>query len=169
VGFDKDETANDEIFSKELAKLADVSVNNAFGTAYRAHASTAGITKILSSNVSGFLMDCEMKILNDKIANPRRPFIVILSSIIINDKISVIDALLDKTNNINIGSAMDYRFSLTQRHKIGNSLVRGVPTRLFVRSLKVCNKSALYTYVKYHLLIISKNIPVVLVYYHDDS
>jgi phosphoglycerate kinase len=169
VRFDKEETANDETFSKELAKLADISVNNAFGTAHRANASTAEITKIPSLNVADFLIDCEMKILDEKIVHPKRAFIVILSGATINDQISVIDVLLDKANNINIGSAMVYTFPLTQRHKIDNSLIRGVPTRLFVRSLKICNKFALYTYVKYYLLIISKNIPIVLVYYHDDS
>ncbi|MDR1434829.1 MAG: phosphoglycerate kinase [Puniceicoccales bacterium] len=123
VRFYKEETDNDENFSKELAKLADAYVNDAFGTAHRAHASTAGITKFLSPKVAGFLMGRELEFLGKKTAHPERPFTVILGGAKVSDKISVIDALLDRADNMIIGGAMAYTFLFAQRHRTGNSLL----------------------------------------------
>ena len=121
--FHKEETDNDEQFSKSLASLAEAYVNDAFGTAHRAHASTAGVANYLSPRVAGFLIEREIQFLGEKTANPERPFTVILGGAKVSDKISVIDALLDKADNMIIGGAMAYTFLLAQGHKTGNSLV----------------------------------------------
>jgi 3-phosphoglycerate kinase len=114
VRFYKEETDNDGKFSKELAKLADTYVNDAFGSAPRAHASTAGITKFLSPKLAGFLIEREVEFLGGKIANPKRPFTVILGGAKVSDKISVIDALLNKADHMIIGGAMAYTFLFPQ-------------------------------------------------------
>jgi 3-phosphoglycerate kinase len=121
--FYNEETDNDENFSKELAKLADAYVNDAFGTAHRAHASTAGIAKFLSPRVAGLLVKRELEFLGEKTANPKRPFTVILGGAKVSDKISVIGALLDKADHMIIGGAMAYTFLLARGHGVGNSLV----------------------------------------------
>jgi 3-phosphoglycerate kinase len=123
IRFYKEETDNDENFAKELAKLAEAYVNDAFGTVHRAHASTVGITKFLSPKVAGFLVEREMEFLGQKVSHPEYPFTVILGGAKVSDKISVIDALLDESSNMIIGGAMAYTFLLALGHKVGNSLV----------------------------------------------
>ena len=120
--FYDEEEANDEAFSQKLAKLADVYVNDAFGAAHRAHASTAGVAKFVKDRGIGLLMERELKYLGDELENPGRPFVVILGGAKVSDKIKVIDRLLDKANTILIGGAMAYTFALAQGKKIGNSL-----------------------------------------------
>jgi 3-phosphoglycerate kinase len=122
VRFHKGETDNDIEFSKQLAAHGEVYVNDAFGTAHRAHASTEGVTKFLSPCVCGFLIEKELRFLGDKTAHPDRPFTVILGGAKVSDKITVIDALLDKADTILIGGAMAYTFRLAQGGKVGNSL-----------------------------------------------
>jgi 3-phosphoglycerate kinase len=122
VRFHKGETDNDPEFAKQLACLGEVYVNDAFGTAHRAHASTEGVTKYLSPCVCGFLIEKELTFLGDKTANPERPFVVILGGAKVSDKITVIDALLDKADQILIGGAMAYTFRLAQGGKVGDSL-----------------------------------------------
>lgn len=122
VRYYKEETANDPVFAEKLAKLGDVYVNDAFGTAHRAHASTEGVTQFLSTNVCGYLIAKELAYLGDKTANPDRPFVVILGGAKVSDKITVIDALLEKADAILIGGAMAYTFRLAQGGKVGNSL-----------------------------------------------
>jgi len=123
VRFYKDEEKNNPEFSKKLARLADVYVNDAFGTAHRAHGSTAGIAEFVAGpKVSGFLIEKELEFLGDKTANPERPFVVILGGAKVSDKITVIDALLEKANTILIGGAMAYTFGLAQGAKVGSSL-----------------------------------------------
>ena len=117
-----EEEANDSDFSSKLAKLADVYVNDAFGAAHRAHASTAGVAKHVKDRAIGFLMERELKYLGDELENPKRPFVVILGGAKVSDKIKVIDRLLDKANTILIGGAMAYTFALAQGKKIGKSL-----------------------------------------------
>jgi len=117
-----EEEANDPDFSAKLAKLADVYVNDAFGAAHRAHASTAGVAKHVKDRAIGFLMERELKYLGDELENPKRPFVVILGGAKVSDKIKVIDRLLDKANTILIGGAMAYTFALAQGKKIGKSL-----------------------------------------------
>ena len=120
--FHKGETENDSVFSENLASLADVFVNDAFGTAHRAHASTYGVPSILSVKVSGYLIAKELEFLGEKTSNPARPFVVILGGAKVSDKITVIDKLLDKADSIIIGGAMAYTFALAAGKKVGESL-----------------------------------------------
>ena len=122
VRFYAGEEKNDSEFAAALAKLADAFVNDAFGTAHRAHASTAGVAAHLSPNVCGFLFEKELAYLGDKTANPERPFTVILGGAKVSDKIKVIDALLEKADTIIIGGAMAYTFALAEGRTVGESL-----------------------------------------------
>jgi 3-phosphoglycerate kinase len=122
VRFYAEEEKNDAAFAKQLAQLADVFVNDAFGSAHRAHASTAGIAAHLPSRVAGFLMQKELAFLGEKTAEPVRPFCVILGGAKVSDKIRVIDALLDKADSMIIGGAMAYTFALAAGKKVGKSL-----------------------------------------------
>jgi len=122
VRFYKGETDNDPGFAEKLAKSADAFVNDAFGTAHRAHASTAGVTKHLSPCVCGLLIENELAYLGDKTNNPERPLEVILGGAKVSDKIKVIDALLEKADTIIIGGAMAYTFAMAEGRTIGESL-----------------------------------------------
>ena len=118
--FHKEEEANDENFAKNLAALADIYVNDAFGTAHRAHASTAGITKFLPS-VAGFLIEKEITYLGKAMDNPRRPFVLILGGAKVSDKIVMIENFLSKANAILIGGGMAYTFLKAQGKNVGTS------------------------------------------------
>ena len=118
--FYKAEEKNDPGFAKELASLADVYVNDAFGTAHRAHASTAGITAYLPS-VAGFLIEKELQYLGNAINNPKRPLAIILGGAKVSDKIELIKNLIPKANNIIIGGGMAYTFLKAQGVNVGNS------------------------------------------------
>ena len=120
--FHKGETENNPDFSSSLANLADVFVNDAFGTAHRAHASTFGVPSILADKVSGYLISKELEFLGDKTNTPSRPFVVILGGAKVSDKITVIDQLIDKADTIIIGGAMAYTFALANGIQVGNSL-----------------------------------------------
>ena len=120
--FYKEEEANDDAFSAKLAKLADIYVNDAFGAAHRAHASTAGVTKHIAQRAIGLLMEKELRFLGDELENPKHPFVVILGGAKVSDKIKVIDRLLERADTILIGGAMAYTFALAQGRKIGKSL-----------------------------------------------
>ena len=122
VRFYAGEEKNDPEFATALAKLADAFVNDAFGTAHRAHASTAGVAKHLSPCVCGLLIEKELAYLGDKTSNPERPLTVILGGAKVSDKIKVIDALLEKADTIIIGGAMAYTFALAEGRTIGESL-----------------------------------------------
>ena len=122
VRFYAAETDNDPEFAAQLAAVADVYVNDAFGTAHRAHASTEGVARHLSPAVSGFVIARELEYLGEKTAQPARPFVVILGGAKVSDKITVIDALLEKADTILIGGAMAYTFRLALGGKVGNSL-----------------------------------------------
>lgn len=121
--FHPEEESNDAEFSKQLASLADVYVNDAFGTAHRAHASTEGITHYVSKSAAGFLMEKELRYLYDAISNPARPFVVILGGAKVSDKIQVIENLLKTADSILIGGAMAYTFLLSRGLQVGKSLV----------------------------------------------
>ena len=121
VRFHREETDNDPEFAKELASMAEVFVNDAFGTAHRAHASTEGISHYLPS-VSGFLIEKELKFLGDALNNPERPFVAILGGAKVSDKIGVIDSLLEKVDTLIIGGGMAYTFFKAQGYEVGNSL-----------------------------------------------
>ena len=121
VRFHREETDKDPEFAKELASMAEVFVNDAFGTAHRAHASTEGISHYLPS-VSGFLIEKELKFLGDALNNPERPFVAILGGAKVSDKIGVIDSLLEKVDTLMIGGGMAYTFFKAQGYEVGNSL-----------------------------------------------
>ena len=123
VRFYKEETENDEAFSRQLSELTDVYVNDAFGTAHRAHASTAGVASHVGECAMGFLLERELKYLQEELKDPARPFVVILGGKKVSDKIGVIRALLDKADTILIGGAMQYAFRKAQGHPIGESYV----------------------------------------------
>ena len=116
------ETENDPNFADQIARLADAYVNDAFGTAHRAHASTYGVANLLTDKVSGYLIEKELEFLGQKTESPNRPFTVILGGAKVSDKIKVIDKLLDKADSIIIGGAMAYTFALAQGKKVGDSL-----------------------------------------------
>ena len=121
VRFHREETDNDPEFAKELASMAEVFVNDAFGTAHRAHASTEGVSHYLPS-VSGFLIEKELKFLGEALNNPERPFVAILGGAKVSDKIGVIDSLLEKVDTLMIGGGMAYTFFKAQGYEVGNSL-----------------------------------------------
>jgi phosphoglycerate kinase len=133
------EEANDAAFSADLAKVADIYVNDAFGAAHRAHASTEGVAKVVASRggqcAAGLLMERELKFLGDELDNPARPFVVILGGAKVSDKIKVIDRLLEKADTILIGGAMAYTFKLAMGYKVGKSLVEPDATMTAVRAL----------------------------------
>ena len=122
VRFRKEETKNGADFAKELASLGDIFVNDAFGTAHRAHASTAGIADYLPC-VSGFLIEKEVKFLGDALENPARPFVAIMGGAKVGDKIPVIKNLLKKVDALIIGGGMAYTFFKAQGYEIGNSIL----------------------------------------------
>ena len=121
VRFHREETDNDEEFSKKLAEMAEVYVNDAFGAAHRAHASTAGVAQFLPA-VSGFLIEKELKFLGNAISNPERPFVAILGGAKVSDKIGVIDSLLEKVDTLMIGGGMAYTFFKAQGYGVGDSI-----------------------------------------------
>src|SRR6266516_6616819 len=123
VRFQPEEEANDPKFAEALAKLGDLYVNDAFGTAHRAHASTAGITKFVPQSAMGLLMEKEIKYLSDELANPARPFVVVLGGSKVSTKISVIKSLMEKADTLLIGGAMCFTFFKAQGIPAGNSLV----------------------------------------------
>ena len=121
VRFEKGEEKNDPEFAKQLASLADIYVNDAFGTTHRAHASTAGVAKYLPA-VAGFLVEKEINFMSNALKNPERPFVAILGGAKVSDKIGVIDSLLDKVDTLIIGGGMAYTFFKAQGYNIGNSM-----------------------------------------------
>ena len=121
VRFHREETDNDPEFAKKLASFGEIFVNDAFGTAHRAHASTEGVTKYLPA-VSGFLIEKELKFLGEALENPERPFVAILGGSKVSDKIGVIDNLLEKVDTLIIGGGMAYTFFKAQGYSVGDSL-----------------------------------------------
>lgn len=121
VRFHKEETDNDPEFAKKLASFAEVFVNDAFGTAHRAHASTAGVADYLPA-VSGFLIEKELNFMGGALENPKRPFVAILGGKKVSDKIGVIDSLLEKVDTLMIGGGMAYTFFKAMGYNVGNSI-----------------------------------------------
>ncbi len=122
VRFHKEEEANDAHFAGQLAHLAPLYVNDAFGSAHRAHASTEGITHFVEKAAAGFLMEKELRYLGGALENPKRPFVAIMGGAKISDKIEVIENLLGKVDLLLIGGAMTYTFLKSQGKQVGNSL-----------------------------------------------
>ncbi len=121
VRFHREETDNDPEFSKKLASFAEIFVNDAFGTAHRAHSSTAGVADYLPA-VSGFLIEKELNFMGDALNNPQRPFMAILGGRKVSDKIGVIEALLEKVDTLMIGGAMAYTFFKAMGYGVGESI-----------------------------------------------
>ena len=135
VRFHREETDNDPEFAKKLASMAEVFVNDAFGTAHRAHASTTGIADYIPG-VAGFLIEKELKFLGNAINNPERPFVAILGGAKVSDKIGVIDSLLDKVDTLMIGGGMAYTFFKAQGYNVGNSLCEVEKTDLALEAME---------------------------------
>jgi len=144
VRYYNEEEANDPAFAERLARLADLYVNDAFGAAHRAHASTVGIAHVVSKRggqcAAGLLMERELKFLGDELEKPARPLVVILGGAKVSDKIKVIDRLLEKADAILIGGAMAYTFKLAQGFKIGQSLVEKDKTGVALAALEKAKK-----------------------------
>ena len=121
VRFHKEETENDAEFAKQLASMAEIYVNDAFGSSHRAHSSTAGVAQFLPA-VSGFLIEKELKFLGNAIANPERPFIAMIGGAKVSDKIGVIENLLEKVDTLIIGGGMAYTFLKAQGYEVGTSI-----------------------------------------------
>ncbi len=119
----KEETKNEENFSKELASLAEIFVNDAFGTAHRAHCSTVGCGEFLQERVCGYLIQKELDFLGSAVENPKRPLVAILGGAKVSDKLGVINNLLDKVDTLIIGGGMAYTFLKALGHEVGNSLL----------------------------------------------
>ncbi|MDD6054040.1 MAG: phosphoglycerate kinase [Clostridiales bacterium] len=120
--FYKEEEADDKEFCKKLAKLADVFVNDAFGTAHRAHASTTGVAEFVKESVSGFLIKKELDVMGKALTNPDRPFVAVLGGAKVGDKIGVIRNLLEKADVVIVGGGMAYTFQKAKGYEVGTSL-----------------------------------------------
>ena len=123
VRFHKEEEKNDPEFAKELASLAEIFVNDAFGTAHRAHASTEGVSHYLSPSVAGYLIGKELSVMGGALENPQRPFVAILGGAKVSDKIGVIENLIDKVDTLIIGGGMSYTFQVALGGRVGKSLL----------------------------------------------
>ncbi len=121
--FHPEEEKNDEGFAKDLARLADVWVNDAFGTAHRAHASTAGMAKFVKEKAAGFLVQKEVEFLGKALGNPARPFVALVGGVKVSDKIKVLENLIGKADAVCIGGAMAFTFLEAQGVEVGKSLV----------------------------------------------
>lgn len=137
--FHPEEEKNDPEFARQLAELCDIYVNDAFGAAHRAHASTEGVTKFVDKAVAGFLMQKEIKYIKEVIDNPERPFVAIIAGAKVSDKIGIIENLMKKADAILIAGAMAYTFLKAMGRKLGNSLVEedklGVAKEIIKKSL----------------------------------
>ena len=134
--FHKEEEANDEAFAKKLAALADVYVNDAFGAAHRAHASTEAITKFVSQSAAGLLMEKELNYLGKALEQPDKPFVAIIGGAKVSDKIDVIDNLLNKVDAIIVGGGMAYTFLNAKGQKTGKSLLEADKIDIAAAALK---------------------------------
>ncbi len=139
--FHPEEEANDSSFSQQLAQLGDLYVNDAFGAAHRAHASTEGVTKYFKQAAAGLLMEAELGYLDRALARPERPFVAILGGAKISGKIDVLNHLMDKVDRILIGGGMTYTFYMAQGHEVGDSLVESDRIELAGRVLKEADKA----------------------------
>lgn len=154
--FHEEEEKNDEGFAAELAKLGDVYVNDAFGSAHRAHASTEGITKFISTSVAGYLMEKELNYLGSALGNPVRPYTAILGGAKISGKIDVINNLIDKVDNLIIGGGMAFTFFKAQGKEIGTSLLEAEKLELASELLKKISTSNVKLYLPIDVVIASE-------------
>lgn len=141
VRFYAGETDNDPEFSKQLAAHGDIYVNDAFGTAHRAHASTAGVTEYIDTCAMGFLIEKELEFLVTKLEDPQRPFVVIMGGAKVSDKIKILERLMEKADAFIIGGAMANTFRLAQGYNIGMSLAEPDATDLALEILETAKKN----------------------------
>ncbi|PIC69078.1 phosphoglycerate kinase [Sporosarcina sp. P16b] len=146
VRFNPGEEKNDAELSKQFAELADIFVNDAFGTAHRAHASTAGIAEYIPG-VLGFLLEKELDVLGKALSHPDRPFTAIIGGAKVKDKIGVIDNLLDKVDNLLIGGGLSYTFTRAQGHETGDSLVEEDKVELAKSFIEKAKRKAVTLYL----------------------
>ena len=146
VRFHREETDNDPEFAKKLAEGCDVFVNDAFGSAHRAHASTTGVAAYLPA-VAGFLMEKEIDFLKNAIDNPERPLMAILGGSKVSDKIGVIEALLDKVDKLFIGGGMSYTFFKAQGYEVGNSICEPDKCDLALEALEKAKANGVEMYL----------------------
>ena len=139
--FHPEEEKNDEKFAKALAELCDLYVNDAFGTAHRAHASTVGVTRFVKQSACGFLMQTEIKQLRTLLDRPERPFIAILGGAKVSDKIGVLANLLPKVDSLLIGGGMAYTFLKAQGHEVGSSRVEADGLRVAQETMEQARRS----------------------------
>ena len=135
------EEKNDADFSTQLAAFGDIYVNDAFGTAHRAHASTAGVTEFIDTCAMGFLIEKELEFLVDKLQEPQRPFVVIMGGAKVSDKIKILERLMEKADAFIIGGAMANTFRLAQGYEIGDSLAEPDATDLALEILETAKKN----------------------------
>lgn len=154
--FHKEESENEEKFAKSLARLADVYVNDAFGAAHRAHASTAGMAQFVSERAAGFLLQRECEYLGKILASPERPFVAILGGAKVSDKIQVIRKLLELVDSLLIGGAMAYTFLRAQGHETGKSLVEEGQLSLAAELLQVADDRRLSLFLPTDHLVADK-------------
>lgn len=140
VRFHSGETDNDPGFALQLAELADIYVNDAFGAAHRAHASTEGVARILSPAAAGYLMEKEIRYLGQALASPQRPFVAVIGGAKVSDKITVIEALLEKVDTLIIGGGMAYTFLKSQGLPIGKSLVEDDKLELAAKLIQLAKE-----------------------------
>ncbi|MDN7247272.1 phosphoglycerate kinase [Planococcus sp. N017] len=155
VRFHPGEEKNDEQLAKAFAALADVFVNDAFGAAHRAHASTAGIAKHLTA-VSGLLLEKELDVLGKALSEPERPFTAIIGGAKVKDKIGVIDHLLDKVDNLLIGGGLSYTFTKAQGHEIGTSLLEEDKIELAQSFIKKAEEKGVKLYLPLDVVVAQK-------------
>ncbi|ARF13628.1 phosphoglycerate kinase [Sporosarcina ureae] len=155
VRFNPGEEKNDAGLSKQFAELADVFVNDAFGTAHRAHASTAGIAEYIPG-VLGFLLEKELDVLGKALSHPDRPFTAIIGGAKVKDKIGVIDNLLDKVDNLLIGGGLSYTFTRAQGHETGDSLVEEDKVELAKSFIEKAKQKAVNLYLPTDAVVANK-------------
>lgn len=156
--YHKEEEKNDPAFSKQLAALADVAVNDAFGVSHRAHASVEGITKYIET-VAGFLMEKEIKFVGQTVANPERPFVAIIGGAKVSDKIGVISNLLEKVDTLIIGGGMAHTFDAAKGYEIGKSICEPDKYALALDLLKQAEAKGVKVVLPVDLVIADKFAP----------
>nr|AGT16255.1 phosphoglycerate kinase [Saccharum hybrid cultivar R570] len=159
VRFYKEEEKNDPEFAKKLASLADLYVNDAFGTAHRAHVSTEGVTKFLKPSVAGFLLQKELDYLVGVVSNPKRPFAAIIGGSKVSSKIGVIESLLEKCDILLLGGGMIFTFYKAQGHSIGSSLVEDDKLELAISLLKKAKEKGVSLMLPIDVVIADKFAP----------
>ena len=154
--FHKEETENDSEFAKKLASLGDIFVNDAFGTAHRAHASTEGVTRFFNQSVAGYLIEKEIKYIGEALANPKRPFAAVLGGAKISGKIDVISNLMDKVDILIIGGGMVFTFAKAMGYPIGDSLLEDDKVELAKKIIEKVKSSKTKLYFPKDIVIASE-------------